>query len=195
MKRRSVLKGLGLSLGYAVATPSILSLFQSCKTESEVWIPQLLSLDEGVLVTNLIDIMLPKTEETPGALDVNVPEFLDLFASKVYNQEQTSEFLNGVSCIMEELPITDLGVSSLKEEDYIKLLDHYLRINKEQREIYLEEENTVFIALLNLRDFAVWAYKTSEQIGKHILVYDPIPGHQQGCVSLEETTGGKAWSL
>ncbi|WP_445732700.1 gluconate 2-dehydrogenase subunit 3 family protein [Mariniflexile sp.] len=195
MKRRSVLKGLGLSLGYAVATPSVLSLFQSCKTEPEVWVPQLLSFEEGVLVKNLIDIMLPKTEDTPGALDVNVPEFLDLFASKVYNQEQTSEFLNGISCIMEELPITDLGVSALKKEDYQGLLNHYLRIKKEQREIYLEEENTVFIALTNLRDFAVWAYKTSEHIGKNILVYDPIPGRQQGCVSLEEATGGRAWSL
>lgn len=195
MHRRNLLKGLGLSLGYTVVTPSILSLLQSCKTEPEIWIPKLLSLDEGIVVKNLIDIMLPKTDDTPGALDVNVPEFLDLFASKVYDQEQTSEFLNGISCIMEELPITELGVSVLKTEDYDALLSKYLKINKEQRMLFEEEENTVFMSLVGLRDFSVWAYLTSKPIGKNVLAYDPIPGRQQGCVSLQEATGGKAWSL
>jgi len=27
------------------------------------------------------------------------------------------------------------------------------------------------------------------------LAYSPIPGQQKGCVDLEETTGGRAWSL
>ena len=195
MRRRDLLKGLGLSFGYVVATPSILSLLQSCKTEPEIWTPKILSIDEGIVVKNLIDIMLPKTEDTPGALDVNVPEFLDLFVSKVYDQEQTSEFLNGISCIMEELPITDLGVLALKITDYDALLSKYLKINKEQRIQFEEEKNAMFLGLVDLRDFSVWAYKTSEQIGKNVLVYDPIPGRQQGCISLEEATDGKSWSL
>lgn len=195
MHRRNLIKGLGLSFGYAVATPSILSLLHSCKTEPEIWTPKLLSVDEGIVVKNLIDIILPKTDKTLGALDVNVPEFLDLYAFKVYNQEQTSEFLNGISCIMEELPITDLGVSALKTEEYDTLLSKYLKINKEQRILFEEEENTVFLGLVGLRDFSVWAYKTSEQIGKNVLAYDPIPGRQQGCVPLKEATDGKAWSL
>ena len=195
MRRRDLLKGLGLSFGYAVATPSILSLLQSCKTEPEIWRPKILSINEGIVIKSLIDIMLPKTEDTPGALDVNVPEFLDLFVSKVYDQEQTSEFLNGISCIMEELPITDLGVSALKITDYDALLSKYLKINKEQRILLEEEKNTVFLGLVDLRDFSVWAYKTSEYIGKNVLAYDPIPGRQQGCISLEKATGGKSWSL
>jgi len=195
MHRRELLKRIGLSFGYAVATPSILSLLKSCKTEPEIWTPKLLSIDEGIVVKNLIDIMLPKTKETSGALEVNVPEFLDLFASKVYDQEQTSEFLNGLSSIIKELPITDLGVSVLKTEDYDALLSKYLKINKEQRILFEEEENAVFLSLVGLRDFSVWAYKTSEQIGENVLAYDPIPGSQIGCISLEDTTGGKAWSL
>lgn len=195
MLRRDALKGLGLSFGYAVATPSILSLLQSCKTEPEVWVPKTLTIAEGMVVKNLIDLILPKTEETPGAIDVNIPEFLDLYVSKVYDQEQTSEFLNGISCIMEELPIVDSNVTNLKTEDYNTLLSKYLRINKEQRVLFEEEKNTVFIGLMDLRNFTVWAYKTSEQIGKNVLVYDPIPGRYQGCISVEEATGGKQWSL
>jgi hypothetical protein len=32
-------------------------------------------------------------------------------------------------------------------------------------------------------------------VGEKVLAYDPIPASQKGCVSLEETTNGKAWSL
>jgi hypothetical protein len=195
MHRRDALKGLGLSFGYAVATPSILSMLQSCKTKPEVWMPKLLSMDQGFIVTKLIDLILPKTAETPGALDVNVPEFLDLYASKVYDQEQASEFLNGINCTMDDLPITNSDVLTLKTEDYNNLLAKYLRINKQQRMLFEEEKNTVFISLTDLRNFSVWAYKTNEQIGKHVLAYDPIPGRQQGCVSIEQATGGKAWAL
>ena len=48
---------------------------------------------------------------------------------------------------------------------------------------------------MNLRNSSVWAYKTSELIGETVLAYAPIPGKQQGCISLDEATGGKAWSL
>ncbi|RLD77819.1 MAG: gluconate 2-dehydrogenase subunit 3 family protein, partial [Bacteroidetes bacterium] len=49
--------------------------------------------------------------------------------------------------------------------------------------------------LTNLRTMTIWAYKTSEKVGEEILAYDPIPGDFHGCISLEETTKGKAWSL
>jgi hypothetical protein len=42
---------------------------------------------------------------------------------------------------------------------------------------------------------SIWAYKTSQKIGEEVLAYDPIPGKLQGCISLEEATGGKVWSL
>ena len=91
MKRRDALKGMGLSIGYAIATPSILSLLQSCKTEPLIWNPIFLTQKEGTVITNLVDLILPVTETSPGALDVNVPEFLDLYAHKVYNDERKAK--------------------------------------------------------------------------------------------------------
>ena len=91
MKRRDVIKGLGLSLGYVVATPGIVGMLQSCKTDANQWTPIFFTVDEGSVIRNLIDTMLPKTEATPGAIEVNVPEFLDLYASKVYTPEQQNK--------------------------------------------------------------------------------------------------------
>lgn len=201
MNRRDALKGLGLSLGYAIATPGIISILQSCKTESALWVPKFLSLDEGIVIKNLVDLILPETSASPGAIDVNVPEFLDLYAYKVYDNKQKEIFKKGINGIMKALNIQESSPAVLKTEDYDKLLAKYLKSSKEQQEIYNQEKDEanqdaiVFRALANLRNSSVWAYKTSEQIGEQILAYDPIPGSQKGCISLEEATGGKAWSL
>ena len=60
---------------------------------------------------------------------------------------------------------------------------------------FKEKDKAVFDTLKEIRDKTVWAYKSTEEIGENVLAYDPIPGIQIGCVSLEETTGGRAWSL
>ena len=51
------------------------------------------------------------------------------------------------------------------------------------------------IKMANIMKERIWAYKKSELIGENILAYDPVPGIQKGCISLDEATDGKAWSL
>lgn len=78
MKRREALKSLGLATGFFVATPPIISLLQSCTSEVSTWTPEFLSVEEGVVLTNLVDIILPKTD-IPSATEVNVPQFIDKY--------------------------------------------------------------------------------------------------------------------
>lgn len=201
MKRREVLKGLGLTLGYTVAAPSIMSLLHSCKTEPEIWTPEILSITEGTVLKNLVDLILPKTESSPGALEVNVPEFIDLFVFKVYEEEEKVKFKKGMDSIIKALNIVDNNTSNVKTKNYDNLLAKYLRASKEQQEFYSDQENEnnedaiIFNTLVNIRNTSVWAYKTSEQVGENVLAYDPVPGQQIGCAPLEDLTRGKAWSL
>ena len=83
----------------------------------------------------------------------------------------------------------------LKQNDYDKLLAKYLRTTKAEQEVFIEGDNLTFMALVDLRNTTVWAYRKSEEIGKNVMAYDPIPGVQLGCIPLEEATGGKRWSL
>ena len=197
MDRRQALKGLGLSVGYVVATPTIISMLQGCKTDAAAWKPIFLTIDEGIVVRNLVDIILPKTEATPGALDVNVPEFLDLYASKVYTEERQAHLKTGLKGILRALKVEDNNASALKTEDYDALLAKYLKANKEEVAAFKnnEEDLVVLDALMALRSASIWAYTNTEEIGENVLAYDPIPGRQQGCISVDEATGGKAWSL
>ena len=197
MDRRRALKGLGLSLGYIVATPTIIGMLESCKTDENQWEPIFLTISEGIVIKNLIDLILPKTEAIPGALEVNVPEFLDLYASKIFGDDQKKKFKNGLSAIFVELNVSHNKPNKVKAEKYDGVLSKYLRANKlELEEFNKNEQNALVLnTLIDLRSLAIWAYKTSEVVGKNILAYDPIPGVQKGCISLEKATGGKAWFL
>ena len=187
---------MGLSLGYTAATPSLIGLLQSCTTDRVKWVPKYVSADEGIVMENLVDLILPETDSSPGALDVNVPEFIDVYYGKAYDEESQSEFKEGMKAIFNELQISETNpVSNLETKDYDELLAKYLRITKEEQEILAEEENLTFSALTDLRNMSVWSYRTSQKIGEEVLAYDPIPGLQMGCVSLDEATGGKKWSL
>lgn len=201
MNRRDALKGMGLSVGYAIAAPGVLSLLHSCKTEAAVWTPTFFTQDEANVITNLVDLILPTTDSSPGALDVNVPEFLDIYVAKYYDLERQTTFRNGIKAVTKALGVTDGDTSKLKVENYDALLAKYLKSTKEEQQSFNnpankeQEDSIVYKSLTDLRNSAVWAYKTSEEIGENVMAYDPVPGMQQGCVSLDETTGGKAWSL
>ena len=195
MDRRKALKNIGLSLGYIVATPTVISLLQSCKndTKNEVlWKPEFFSSDEGTVLKNLVDLILPKTDNLPGAIELNIHKFLDLYFAKVYSDKEQKETKSGVKAMSKEMK---KPVSSLKSEDYDMLLAKYLRATTKEKEAFSENDNIILSTLSGLRSITVWAYKTTEEIGENVLAYDPIPGEQKGCVSLEETTGGMAWSL
>ncbi len=199
MKRRDVLKGLGMSIGgYAVATPTLLTLLQSCNTEVAAWVPVFFSVEEGVVVRNLVDVILPKSEATPGALDVNVPEFLDLYMEKGYKKEIQEETKEGLKAILAALNVTEENpASNVKREEYDALLSKYLRTKQEEQDVFRKDktDKAIFETLWGIRDGVVWAYRTSAEVGENVLAYDPIPGVQLGCISLEEATGGKRWSL
>ncbi|WP_417371434.1 gluconate 2-dehydrogenase subunit 3 family protein [Gelidibacter japonicus] len=200
MNRRDALKGMGLSLGYIIATPTILSMLQSCSTKAEKWVPLFHSDIQALVLEGLVDLILPKTKDTPGALDVNVPKFIDLYVAEALTDEDKETYKFGFEAVMDELGIPNVEPDpeqpiKLKTEDLDAILSKYLRISKAQRLAYITEEHLVFMTLLTIRDQTVWAYKTSKEIGKNVLAYDPVPGEQKGCISVEEATGGKAWSL
>jgi len=199
MDRRKALKNIGLSLGYVVATPTVISLLQSCKNDTKEltsWVPEFYSNDEGIVLKNLVDLILPKTDSLPGAIDLNIHKFIDAYSAKVYDKKAQKDMKSGAEALLIVLGISENNpVSKLKTADYDTFLAKYLRAAKEEQHAFSGNDKVVFNTLKEFRDKTVWAYKTTEEIGENVLAYDPIPGVQLGCVSLEETTGGKAWSL
>lgn len=209
MNRRTALKNLTLSLGYTVTAPTIFSILSSCNAEAETWTPLFLSPEEQHIVTHLVDIIIPKSD-TPGALDVNIPQFIDLIFNEVESDENQSLFKTG-SGVFSKAFTTQFNREAAegKKEDFEKLLITYFNLSEEETELLFETQNTdakaipsetmddytLYKFLLAVRHYSILGYCTSEKIGKEVTAYDPVPGVYKGCIPVEEATQGKVWSL
>jgi hypothetical protein len=215
MDRRRVLKNMGMSLGYIVATPTLLSIVQSCKSEPAVtWTPEFLTQNEGNVLSKLVDIILPKTD-TPSASEVQVDIFIDKFAKDVMEKEQQDFFKMSMSKFIDkalvdsgkenasDLTIEDLEpvlASSLKynkvqQEEMFETINSYTEAIAEGQTTTLDDDTTRFAFASNLRGMTIWGYKASEYVGEEVLAYLPVPGEYVPCGDMQELTGGKAWSL
>jgi hypothetical protein len=215
MDRRKALKNMGLAMGYTIATPTLISLVQSCKTEPAItWAPEFFNMEQGSAITKLVDIILPKTD-TPSASEVQVDIFIDRFAKEVMEKEQQDFLQMSMSKFMDKA-LADSGkekIEDLNPEDLEPVLAASLKVSKEDKATYMDTINTYNEAIAegqastldegvsrfafadNLRGLTIWGYKTSEYVGEEVLAYLPVPGEYIGCGDVTELTGGKAWSL
>ncbi len=199
MNRRDALKNIGFAAGFAIATPTIFSLLQSCTAEAKTWTPIFVTEEQKIVLTRITDIILPKTEALPSASEINIPQFLDKFMAEVLDAEEkakTTETFNRIIGLLK--PNTETIITDLTDEDYKALLDKYMRIKDEideDREVDPTAEIITNSEFLNqVKWLTINAYKNSEEIGENVLIYDPIPGAYY-CGDLQELTGGKSYSL
>ena len=130
MDRRSALKNIGLSLGYVAATPAVLSILQSCQKKQEtLWNPKFFTKEEGIVVQKLTDLIIPETSSSPGAIKLNIPQFLDLYFKEVESEIKQNYFKKGLQLILKQL---GENVSAISNNEYDKLLTKFLRANKQE---------------------------------------------------------------
>lgn len=208
MDRRKALKNLTLSLGYAVATPTIFNILTSCNNEVKTsWKAQFLSKEELHLVTHLIDVIIPATE-TPGGLEVNIPQFLDMMYKDIEKETNQKIFHFGATIFTKKLEeLTGKSVLESRKNEVEKLFVSYFDMSEEATKKVLSlckkpvhkvartdnENYAMYKFLFSVRNYAIFGYCTSEKIGEEVLSYDPIPGEYKACISVEEV--GNAWSL
>lgn len=214
MERRKAIKQIGLSFGALVGTPSLVTLLQSCQTQETPWTPTFFSEMQGVFVRKLADTLLPQAGNLPSASEVNVHAFIDKYCQEVLPVDLKPSFRSTLEAVIQSL-LADAGETEISNVDasaYGTMLKTHLVATKEEHknrtaEIaqYLAENGNdpsgmnkklrFYDFLNNFRDMSIWAYRTNETVGETIMAYKPVPGEQQGCVDLEATTGGMAWSL
>jgi hypothetical protein len=199
MKRRDALKNLGLAAGFAITAPSILSLLQGCTSSEPTWTPTYFTKDEKEVVVNLVDIILPKTEGTPSATEVNVPKFIDTYITEILNAEDQEFIRNSFAAIIATLkPTAETDIRDVTTAQYTALLDAHLLVKGDIDEDRLADpealQPTKNEFLNHLKYLTIKAYVTSEEIGENVLMYDPIPtAYYSG--NLQEISGGKSSSL
>jgi hypothetical protein len=197
MNRRDALKKSALALGAAAGAPTLLSLLQSCaQTDRLTWTPQFLKEDQARFLSSFVDFLLPKTD-TPGGLDVKADVFIDLMYAKTYDEAGQQQVVADIEKFNEDCKSKYGKVfAELSQEDKAACFtEQEANSPKFAPKVWGTgvgpQEPVGFYR--SLKSTVLWAYFSSEEIGKNVLSYDPIPGEYRGCMPLAEV--GKTWSL
>ncbi len=197
MDRRTALKNTALLGSTAAISTAFLGLLQSCQQEDRLtWNPKFLSTDHAKLVSALVDTILPTTD-TPGGVDVKVDILIDLLYAKALDQEAQAK-------VVQELDLFNEKCRSKFGKDFHQL-------NGDERNSVLEAEEASSPQFggsvwgypvgkqeavgfyRSFKSMAIMGYCTSEEIGKNVLNYDPVPGEFLPCIPLSDVE--KVWSL
>ena len=197
MERREALRRTAKLAGTAALTPTLWSLLQSCKQQTRLnWSPLFLDDEQAKFISALVDTLLPKTD-TPGALDMKVDMFLDKVFAEMYGESGQAQVVSEIASFNQTCKdrfgevFTDLG-----EADRTALLNELEAnspkfVGKVWGTAVSQQEPVCFYR--SMKSLAIWAYFSSEEVGKNILSYDPVPGDYLGCIPLSEV--GNSWSL
>lgn len=196
MDRRKALKNTALLVGATLSSGTLATMLQSCQSQNRLdWTPQFFTLEQAEVVSEITEMILPRTE-TPSAKDLKVDIFVDLMFKETLSPSDQKHVLNGYekfTAICEEL----YGTSFLKMN------------NEERTEVLIKvgEETNTFVPTVwgsklvaqppldfyrRVKQFTLTGYFTSEEIGKNVLRFDPIPGTYNGCLPYN---GENIWTI
>ncbi len=183
-------------LGYAITGSTVTALMQSCGAGDKLsWTPQLLSQEQASILSALVDRILPRTE-TPGALDVGTDEFIDKILVSAFPEKIQKGFAAG----LDDFNTT---AKSMQGKAFVKLgddqKDEVIRDFEEKSGplpgalwAYNFADGNAFPFYRMMKELTLLGYFHSEQIGKDVLAYDPIPGPFKGCIDYGDV--GKVWT-
>ena len=197
MKRREALKAASLVSGSAVMGTSLFSLLQSCQQQPRIsWKPIFFNQEQAEMISSLVDTLLPKTQ-TPGALDMKVDIFIDLAISKLFNEAGQKMITDGIrsfeTACQEKFGKNFIDLELTEKAEILK--SEELTSGKYNGKVWgtaVGAQKPVGF-YRTIKSMALWGYFSSEEVGKNILSYDPIPGDYLGCIPLADV--GNTWSL
>lgn len=206
MDRRTAIRNISVGLGGVASTPVVLSLLAASTANAATWKAESFAEELQHVVTQLVDVIMPSSS-TPGALDVNVPQFIDKLYSNIFSATEQQYFRDGAAAFANRFKQV-FGRAALagSRAEFQQLLDIYFGLSAQEQSSIFEQQNAdltavepedkdtylIYKFLLSVRQSTLFGYFTSEEVGKEVLNYDPVPGLYDGCVPLSDI--GNAWT-
>jgi hypothetical protein len=134
------------------------------------------------MVSAMAERILPRTD-TPGARDVGVPAFIDLLYGEFMTDAERDLLTAGLADLDTRARAAGGAFATLSAERQDAIL----------REVAQAEEGREQGFFRLFRSATVLGYFTSEEVGRNVLHYDPVPGRYDGCVPIDEV-GRRNWT-
>ena len=181
MTRREILKYTSLVTGGAIGVPLMTSIMSGCheaQAVSEDYLPQHFSVDDYDLLSQIVDIILPKTD-SPAATEVGVPQLIDRMVAEVYDKSSQQTYQENFAQLKEH----SVASENTTTEEIATALHQLIEI----------EKGPAYLSLMAIKQQAVAFYLSTEEVSKNILNHLPIPGEYEGCITTE-SVNNKAWA-
>lgn len=193
MDRREAIKRTAFLMGGVVSASALSGILQGCTTKPNLtWTPTFFTEDQAQVISQIAEIYIPKTD-TPGAIDVGVPGFIEEMVSKVYSEDVKKRFMSGLDEFMKTAQ-SEAGsaFADLEPEQQIE------QVRKVHDQAIADEKSRggenyprPFITLT--KELTLLGFFTSEPGATQVLQYEAVPGAYFGCKPLSEV-GGKTWA-
>jgi hypothetical protein len=162
MDRRDLLRGLGSAAALAMLPTEVRAAWT--RVESGARPPNGFSAAQLAVVATVSDVILPRTD-TPGALDVRVPAFIDALVAESWEPDDRASFTSGLDALTAHLG--DAQGSRLTT-----LIDE-IESRSDRRQ---EPARTWW----RLKGLIVHGYFTSERVMREVLRVEVMPGSFEG---------------
>lgn len=189
ISRREALRHVAMLMGGAISAPAILGVLNGCTPKQELnWKPVFLTEEQAQVVSAVADIIIPRTD-TPGALDVGAPAFIDKMLKDCYDADDQKRYSTGLAQLQEQ------GLLKKKPAERVTLVqsvhDAALAAEKES-DVPSSERQRPFI--LMTKELTLLSFFTSEPGATQILQYTQAPGGYRACVPRAQAGNGKSWA-
>jgi glucoside 3-dehydrogenase (cytochrome c) hitch-hiker subunit len=179
INRREAIRRAALLAGVAVAPEWLAMIGEAQTSAAKAYLPPALA----ATLAAAADRILPRTD-TPGAADVGVPAFVDRLYGEFMTPSEQQLLTRGLHEIDAAAQASNgAGFSMLTAPQQDAVLRGVAKTQQGKEPSSFEL----------LRSATVLGYFTSEEVGRNVLHYDPVPGAYNGCVPLDQV-GRRNWT-
>lgn len=184
LTRREAIKRAALFLGVALS-PSIIRGALAAGTDPVPSVTgQPLPSAQRAILAAAVERILPRTD-TPGAIDVGVPAFIELLHGSYLTPEEKTQLEHGLQ-----------RLEALSQTAHRR---GYAEITADQQDAVLRSlaespDATDGLCFQQLRQLTLIGYFTSKTVGTTVLHYDPVPARYDSDIPLSEV-GKSAWYM
>lgn len=191
MDRRTALKQVAFIMGGTLSMSVVSGVLSGCQaTSNPAYVPEFFSPEQYDIVSAIASRIIPKTS-TPGAIEVGVPQFIDVMLKDVFKPKEQEAMAEGLAELESKSNAAhSKGFAALTDEEKDELISEIEALAFEQRENGTAKGKPFYMMM---RELTLTGYFTSEAGSKEALAFLAIPGKLEGCIPYEE--GTKAWAL
>lgn len=196
MDRREYIQNTLAVLGIALSGVSATELLSACQQVNKLeWKPVFFKPAHAEILAEIAEVILPTTD-TPGAKELAVPQFIDSIVKHTMGKESQDTLVKEMEdfekAVKSKYKTGFVSLSKDQKIEYLTVLDKEKpRSGMSMWGINLEPEGPKPTFFKKIKGMVLWGYFTSEEVGKNLFRYDPIPGIYEPCIPLND---GNAWS-